>query len=274
MKGQEDLLEYEASYEEYKKKRRNVDKIRMRNILVWLVLLPVVVPLGLWIYKEIEGMPLSNIFIWPGICLEGLIMGYVLLWIPCVMYETKGQVRQINFDMNLKMMKQGLQEEFGLFQEEKAEYTVLQHKCCSDAVVEHNQCLAWRNRDIPFLIHRARITNGRSGEDSETYFDGIAVSVPAEDVFRKNHREVNRILEQVWIPRLTNQIEGKPMLSIDEFENREWLTLGFHGLHILENDVPENNLRKWNDQSQKNIQMLKHMLTMVCNITPESCDLK
>lgn len=243
----------------------------MRSILAWLISLPIIVPLGFWAYAEIEGMPLSDIRTWLGMCMVILIMGYAVLWIPCVVYVAKGQIRQLNFDMSLKLMEQALQEEFGEFQEEKVAYTVLQNKCCEDAVVEHNQCLAWRNGDISFLLHRARITNGQSGEDAETYFDGMAVSIPAEDDFWKNHREANRVLEQVCLPRLTDQTEGKLMLSLDELENKVWLTLGFHGLRVLEEDVPEDDLQEWYNRSQKNVQLVKHMLTLVCNITPESC---
>jgi len=274
MKIPEDLSKYEAAYGEYMDNRRNVEKSRMRHILIWLISLPVVVPLGFWTYAKIEGMPLSDIRTWPGICLVLLIMGYVVLWIPCIVNITKGRIRQLNFDMSLKLMKQVLQEEFGEFQEEKAAYTVLQHNCCGDAVVEHNQCLAWRKGDMPFLIHRARITNGQSGEDAETYFDGMAVSVPAEGDLWKNRREANRALEQVWLPRLADQIEGKPMLSLDELENNVWLTLGFHGLHVLEKEVAEDNLQEWYTRSQENVQLLKHMLTLVRNITPETCTLE
>ena len=61
------------------------------------------------------------------------------------------------------------------------------------------------------------------------------------------------------------------MLSLDELENKVWLTLGFHGLRVLEEDVPEDDLQEWYNRSQKNVQLVKHMLTLVCNITPESC---
>ena len=84
MKVREDLSKYESSYEKYKKNRRDVKRSRMRSILAWLISLPIIVPLGFWAYAEIEGMPLSDIRTWLGMCMVILIMGYAVLWIPCV----------------------------------------------------------------------------------------------------------------------------------------------------------------------------------------------
>lgn len=68
--------------------------------------------------------------------------------------------------------------------------------------VKRNTCLAWLDRDKPFLLHRARITNSSSGEEGHTAFDGIAVSVPAaddvwEDVLKGKGYQ---FLEKVWGP--------------------------------------------------------------------------
>lgn len=221
--------------------------------------LPIAAVLGCWIYWGLDVCSLDGVLSWLGAFLMVLIAGTMLLWLPAALSAAKGRIRSLNANMSLILMDQTLRETFGSCSAETVNDPIL-----SDGTVEYNKRFAWLEGDFPFLLHRARITNGRTGEDRMVYFDGIAISIPAAaNTHSAMDRQESGAMEKIWGPVFREQIWNNTKFGLDEIDNKVWLTVGFYGLTLGEKDVPWEDFHQWYQQCRQDVALLQRAVELV-----------
>ena len=253
------MKELKAAYQQYRNHRAKVKKRCAVAILSWFVALPIAAVLGYWIYWGLDVCSLGGVLSWLGAFLVVLIAGAMLLWIPAALSTAKGRIRSLDANMSLTLMDQALRESFGSYSVETVNYPIL-----ADETVEYNKRFAWLEGDSPFLLHRARITNGCTGEDRMVYFDGIAISIPAAaDTDSAMDRQESEAMEKIWGPDFREQIWDNTKFGLDEIDNKWWMTVGFFGLTLGEKDVPWDDFYQWHQQCRQDVALLQRAVELV-----------
>lgn len=271
----ETTARYEEKYEQYKASRKEALGRSFRRIGIWAAFLIPGIPIGVWIYEEMVYWSSGETMEFIGCILLLFLIDFGALWPVAVVQSHKSTVARLNREMSLVLMADSLQKTFGIFTQGEVTYTVLQSHCQSDAKVEHNYRFAWLLTKEPLLIHRARITNGGTGEDEEVYFDGWALSVPAAQKWKNADRaKAEKGLRKAWRDTFFQRIAENPEFSLDMIEGKLWLTVGFHWLKLGEKDVPTDDLARWYQVCQEDVQLLKRAHTILCSVTYDSCNLK
>lgn len=266
---------FEERYEQYKTNRNDALNRCFRRLAIWAVLLIPAIALGVWIYEDWVSWSFSESLEFIGSMLIMVITVVMALWPLTVVQTYKATVARLNREMSLGLMEASLKETFGDYVQGEVTYPILQSHCYSDAKVELNHRLAWLRTEDPLLIHRARITNGGTGEDEAIYFNGWAVSVPAGDRWKDMDRnKAEKMLRKAWKDTFAYKIAENPRFSLDEIDGRLWLTVGFHGLKLGEKDVSTGDLSAWFQESRENVRLFERAVALARTITPESCSKK
>lgn len=259
MKGAQNLKELETAYQEYRNNRDKVKKRCICTVLSWFIALPIAAVAGYWIYWGLDVWSLDSAPAWLGAFLIVIIAGTMFLWIPAALSTAKGRIRSLNLNMSMTLMDQARRETFGSYSVENVNYPIL-----ADETVEYNKCFAWLKGDSPFLLHRARITNGCTGESQMVYFDGIAISIPAAaDTYSAMDRQESEAMEKIFGPVFREQIWDNTKFGLDEIDNKWWMTVGFLGLTLGEEDVPWDDFYQWHRQCRQDVALLQRAVELV-----------
>ena len=249
------LEQFQEQYAAYQEKRTESDMRCAKNMMIWAVLLVPAFALAVWILMEMEWWSDG------GQMIGCFTLMFLATWAICMPRGVLGShnryVNWITFDFSAKLMAHALEDKLGSSTVEPVKYPVMQSKADATTDVARNQRQAWMKKGEEFLLHRVRLTETDSEDNTVTLFEGMVFSVRVDPLRWgcRNTKEDLKKLAATWEKELF--INGrKPEFSLDRFEDKYWLSAGYSKLTLGEEDIPWQDLEHWYDHCRKETQVV------------------